>query len=268
MGISWRTGILARWCRKEGSKFVLWLASITDPLAADPKRSRVPKHGRWLAHRGLKEAHLVIAQTEEQAQLMRELYHRECPVIPNVWVVSPTEGLKAEPPEVFWAARYLPLKRPEMVLEAARRLPHLRFVMAGGPARGHEALFEEVQRAAQEVPNLQALGFVPFSEIDQYYARARAYLCTSTIEGFPNTFLQAWNHKTPVVTTYDPDGVISRYGLGAGCQDLDEVVAGLEGVCGPEGAAIGERCRAYLQRVHSVEAVMAALEPLLLSLAG
>ena len=127
-------------------------------------------------------------------------------------------------------------------------------------------LFEDVQRAAREVPNLQALGFVPFSEIDQYYARARAYLCTSTIEGFPNTFLQAWNHKTPVVTTYDPDGVVSKHGLGVAGQDVDEIVAGLELVCGPGGIPIGERCREYLERIHSVEAVMAALEPILLSL--
>jgi glycosyltransferase involved in cell wall biosynthesis len=265
-GVSWRSGLLARQCHKDGRKFVLWLANRTDPYTADRRRSQMPPHTRWLGHRGLRDAHMVVAQTEEQRELMLSIRRRECPVIPNIWSATPATGAKSASPEVLWAARFLGRKRPEWVVEVARRLPHIRFVMAGGPDRGCEVLFDSVRECAGRLPNLEVLGFVPFKEIDQYYARAWAFLSTSTVEGFPNTFLQAWNHKTPVVSTFDPDGVIRKHGLGAGCRDLDEVVVGLEMVCGDQRSVIGERCREYLERVHSVEAVMGALEPLLLSL--
>jgi glycosyltransferase involved in cell wall biosynthesis len=100
--------------------------------------------------------------------------------------------------------------------------------------------------------------------MDEYYARASALLCTSTIEGFPNTFLQAWNHSTPVVSTLDPDGVLVEQGIGVACQDVDEIADGIRRVCSSEGVAMGRTARAYLERVHSVDAVMGMLEPVLL----
>lgn len=272
MGISWRTGLLARLCRRQGRRFILWLASITDPLVADPKRSRVPRYSRWLAHHGLKQADLVIAQTHEQSRIMQELHGRECPVIPNVWMeTEPVVSRDREPvgpgklgPEVLWVARYLPLKRPEWVIEIARLLPDIRFVMVGGPCLQQEALFERVQAAAGELPNVEIVGFVPFAQMDAYYRRASALLCTSTIEGFPNTFLQAWAHKMPVVSTLDPDHVLQDNGLGIAGTTVGELAEALRRTCGPEGVAMGERCREYLERVHSVEAVLAPLESLLL----
>lgn len=264
MGVSWRTGMLTWLCRGRGRRFILWLASITDPCAGVKGQSRVPRHARWPAQWGLRHAEVVIAQTREQRDLMHTLHGRDCPVIPNIWVPGPGGGAKADPPEVLWAARYLPLKRPEWVLEVARRLPEVRFRLAGGAGEGHEDLVERVREMAAELPNVEILGFVPFAEMDQYYARASALLCTSTIEGFPNTFLQAWEHSTPVVSTLDPDGVLAENGIGVACKDVEELVAGVQRACGPEGAQMGARARAYLERVHSVDAVMGLLEPLLM----
>jgi glycosyltransferase involved in cell wall biosynthesis len=262
-GVSWRTGLLVREAHKHRRKFIVWLASINHPYAAVKGRSWIPREWRWSAHRGLIEADIVIAQTVEQKQAMWELYRRDCPVIPNIWPVTPHVRQKSVPAEVLWAARYLPLKRPEWVLEAATHLPETRFVMAGGPGEGHEALFRQIQDAARGIPNVEILGFVPFKDIGQHYARASALLCTSTIEGFPNTFLQAWNHGTPVVSTLDPDGVLEREGVGIACQWIDEITMAIQRICGPDGAEMGARCRAYVERVHSVSAVMDALEPLL-----
>lgn len=263
-GANWHAGALARECHRSGRRFLLWIASSSDPHVRRKDISLASPHERWLAQQGLKRADVVIAQTDEQRDAMRELYGRDCPVIPNVWDVTPCAGEKADPPEVFWAARYLPLKRPEMVLEIARRLPEIKFVMAGGPVSGHEDLYERVQREAALLPNVETLGFVPFAEIDRYYARASVYLCTSTIEGFPNTFLQAWNHKTPVVSTYNPDGMLSSGDVGVAGDDIETLVDGVARLCGEEGRQMGVRARQHLERVHSVEAVLPKLEAVLM----
>ena len=52
------------------------------------------------------------------------------------------------------------------------------------------------------------------TSIDALYDRAKVLVNTSDVEGFPNSYLQAWIRGVPVVTLIDPDGVIEREGLG------------------------------------------------------
>ena len=40
------------------------------------------------------------------------------------------------------------------------------------------------------------------------------FVNTSNIEGFPNSFLQAWVRGVPVVSFFDPDGLITNKCLG------------------------------------------------------
>lgn len=40
----------------------------------------------------------------------------------------------------------------------------------------------------------------------ELYRGAALLCCTSSLEGFPNTFLEAWSHGLPVVTTSTPTG--------------------------------------------------------------
>jgi glycosyltransferase involved in cell wall biosynthesis len=49
-------------------------------------------------------------------------------------------------------------------------------------------------------------------------AHSKALVNTSLVEGFPNTFLEAWCIGKPVISfNVDPDGVIAKYNLGVAC---------------------------------------------------
>lgn len=264
MGVGWQNALIARACRRAKRRFVLWLASITDPICTDPKSSRLRAHERWLAGYGLRHADVIVAQTREQQRLLKEYQGRDSVLIRNLWPTTAAEHTPpAHPPEVFWAARMLELKRPHLFLDVAEALPSIRFVMAGAPAEDSRDLYDEVRARAEQMPNTDCLGFVPFREIDKYYARASAYVCTSTIEGFPNTFLQAWSHGRPVVSTFDPDQLICEHKLGFHCHDLDELVEGVRIAC-EHSSDYAQRVREYLCQYHSPEVILPQIEKALL----
>jgi len=264
MGVGWQNALVAWACRHAKRRFILWLASIRDPVCNHRRYSTLRTHERWLARYGIRHASAIIAQTYEQQRLLREYQARDAVVIRNLW---PHDAMirrsPAQPPEVFWAATMRELKRPHLFLDVAEALPSIRFVMAGGPAEGNPGLYDEVKARAENIPNVDFLDFVPFREIDKYYARASAYLCTSTIEGFPNTFLQAWSHGRPVVSTFDPDELICEHNLGFHCHNIDELVKAVRLAC-ENSLDYAERVRAYLREYHSPEVIMPQIERVLL----
>jgi glycosyltransferase involved in cell wall biosynthesis len=83
---------------------------------------------------------------------------------------------------VLWVGNIRALKRPELLLEAARKLPHLRFHIIGGPVAGHESVYESVRAAASAVPNVEFHGPVPYHAVGQFYERARVFVGTSESE--------------------------------------------------------------------------------------
>lgn len=97
----------------------------------------------------------------------------------------------------------------------AELFPSEKFVMIGGrPTLGDGELFDEVKQKVLKIPNLEFLGFQPFHVTEKYFDRCKVFVNTSTIEGFPNTFLQAWSRGIPVISYVDPDDVIQKNDLG------------------------------------------------------
>ena len=67
----------------------------------------------------------------------------------------------------------------------------------------------------EQTPNLQYLGPKTQEEVNNLLAKSHVFVNTSEREGFPNTFIQAWFRKVPVVSlTVNPDRLIDRHRLG------------------------------------------------------
>ena len=77
------------------------------------------------------------------------------------------------------------------------------------------------------MPNVNLHGTVPHAKIYQFYQQTAVLICTSLVEGFPNIFLEAWSYGLPVVSTFDPDNLITEKGLGKVGKDASELVAGI-----------------------------------------
>jgi glycosyltransferase involved in cell wall biosynthesis len=234
-GVGMMLGLVAMFARRYGRKVVYRLASTSD---CHPDTICVQYwRDRKLYEYGLKRADLVLAQTAEQQRLMLQNYRRTSTVAPSL--LDPAgrcDGFAERTTDVLWVGTMRPLKRPKLLLDLARRLPHLTFEIAGGPSPDDPSLFEEVKRAAQALPNVRFLGPVPFHDVRRLFERARMLVGTSEIEGVPNTYLQAWGHGAPVVAYLDPDHLISEFRLGRAVRSADEMASAVTSILSDERA--------------------------------
>ena len=64
-------------------------------------------------------------------------------------------------------------------------------------------------------PNIKYLGEITFEESNKLLSKSKLFINTSFTEGFPNTFIQAWSHSTPVLSLYfDMDNILKKGNVG------------------------------------------------------
>jgi len=239
-------GVLAEFCRRHGKGLVFAGASDKD-FEPDMGGQIALARDRWLYRRGIERAGAIVAQNETQRASCLATYGREAIVIPSCYV-PPRMEASSKNDLVLWVGTVHAGKRPELLFELARRLPQRKFVMIGGP--GPDPAFYEAMRArAAEVPNLEFKGFLPLAEVERWFDRACVLVNTSTYEGMPNVFLQAWARGVPTVATVDVEASVHR--VGTSVEELANFVE--RAIADP---AQGRACREYFERTHSSGGVL------------
>lgn len=213
-------GLVALFCRRHGRKLVFRVAHDSD---CEPDSLLIRYwRDKKLYEYGLRRAHSILVQSRQQQHALMTNYHRKSTVA-KMLVQSPSVKQDIEV-DVLWVNNLRDFKRPDLLVELARRLPKISFRMIGGKLEGYSQLYDEIKKQVQGVPNIQFLGRVPYAEMGKNYARARVFVNTSDSEGFPNSYLQAWVNGTPTIAFFDPDGVIGRHNLGRAVRTLDEMI--------------------------------------------
>jgi glycosyltransferase involved in cell wall biosynthesis len=266
------TGQIALWCRLHGRKFVYSAASDAD---CDARLPLLPKLRERILYRfGIGRADQIIVQTQTQHRMLREGFGREATVIPMP-CAGPPEGMVADRERpaagsrrVLWVGRICEVKRPDRFCDLAEALPELQFDLVG-PADG-SVYASRIMARASRIPNITVHGPLPGERVANLYRRAACLCSTSVVEGFPNTFLEAWSHGLPVVTTFDPDRVVGERKLGTVAADVPGLARAIRELLGSADgwrAASANGRRYYLEN-HAVERVMPLFEQALLDVAG
>jgi glycosyltransferase involved in cell wall biosynthesis len=190
-------------------------------------------------------------------------YGRQATTVTNCYDVP--RGHRADPNGVvLWVSALRTGKRPELFLELARRLPHLRFRMVGGPSgeTAGDALFEQIKEQAREIPNLEFVGFVPFAEIDPHFNAARVFVNTSDFEGFPNTFLQSWSRRIPTVSFCDTGSRFNGEQVVTVADDLNDMTVLVDRLMHENvfWQTSGSRASSCYEKFHTPDAVMDSYE--------
>jgi glycosyltransferase involved in cell wall biosynthesis len=251
------TGFIAVFCALHGKRSIYAGASDADFTSGgqDIQYAR----DRFIFRYGLRKVDRIIVQNPVQRERALANHGRESTLIASSY--APPVHARADPAGyVLWVGAIRAQKRPEVFLDLARQLPQHRFVMIGGGDRGSrgEAYAQHIRSAAQALPNVQFKGFLPYQEADRHFDGARLLVNTSLIEGFPNTFLQAWARGVPTVGFVAPGA--RRHGLPVSC-----IVAGIEQAGLEVGRLMGDdfawrdasqRALEHFRECHSVDSVL------------
>ena len=250
------TGIVGLLARLRRARFVYSSANVSD---FDYETMRTGRIKVALYHLGIRLAHAIVVQTPEQVDLCRARFGREPVLIKSI---AEPEPLRDGTPDAFlWVGRTDWYKHPEAFVELARAVPEGRFLMVPMPMdHAGQVRLDELERQAAEVPNLEVLAPRPRAELAELISSSVAMVNTSDYEGMPNVFLEGWARGVPALAlSHDPDGVIEREGLGAFAGGSRERLAvQAREMWGRRGdqAELPARCRAYVEREHSSDAVI------------
>jgi len=161
----------------------------------------------------IRNANKIICQAQYQNMLLQSNYGRSCNIIlPNFHPIPEDTIKKSLPAKIVWIANIKQLKQPELFVELAETFQDndsTKFIMIGRPASGawQRRLFERMNRLS----NLAYRGELSIDEVNEVLSESHIFVNTSRYEGFPNTYIQAWMRKVPVVAlNFDPDDVIKN----------------------------------------------------------
>jgi len=145
----------------------------------------------------LNNVDLFLCLTEFQKNILiaNGFAKDKCEVQPNFYnkEIKELDYTIANRNYVAFAGRISPEKGIPLLLEAAKKLPHIPFQLAGSIREGYEKELE--------IPkNVTLRGMLASHELSDFYGKAR-FLVLSSIwyEGFPMVFPEAMAHKLPII---------------------------------------------------------------------
>lgn len=247
-------GIVALFCLVKRRKLII---GIPSDMEVETERANNSNIYNLLWKFDLTIASRVIAQTKYQQEMLNKRFRRNSIIIRAFHAVETKEVKKAVPPIVLWVSTIRPQwKQPELFLKLAAVIPDVKFQMIGGPSEDKK-FYESIKGQANQIPNLDFVGFVPHHEVGRYFEKAAIFVNTSDVEGFPNTFLEAWSRYTPVVSlNIDPDEIICEHRLGFHSRTFEHMVEDIKSLLSDEGLRqkLGENGRRYVEKNHQLSA--------------
>jgi glycosyltransferase involved in cell wall biosynthesis len=160
---------------------------------------------RW----GIKGAQNILVQNLHQLGHADFSLSRRTTLMPNMVDFSRFQMKPFSNDQVgaiLWVGSLQRAKRPELFIRIVKQCPNQKFHMiCSSTGNQHvETEFKSVMHEASHLKNLTITQYVRPADMARHYAQSSLLVNTSNIEGFPNTFLEAWASGLPVVSFVDP----------------------------------------------------------------
>ena len=215
---------------------------------------------------GLHRSDIIFVQHDDQRHCLPTRWQQKAYPLPGIVCLPDSIMPHSERNEaVVWVAVIRPGKRPDLLIEIARRLPTIRFIVGGAPSLSHwdADRIEDIMTQLRSLPNVDYRGHVAPDESLKLIGRASLLLSTSDGEGFPSVFLEAWAAGTPVVSLQiDPDHKIRNGDLGKVTATVEGTVEAVSSLMTSSGCRqdMGMRARQHVEEIHSAATAVRAFE--------
>ena len=249
--------------------------STMHDLDVQPRKALTRRKSWWPLYKwGLQRSNLIFVQHTGQRDHLPVRWRRRTYLLPGIVPLPVTYRPHPERNgTVAWVAVIRPAKRPDLLIQIARRLPTVRFVVCGASNSKlwGSGEIERILMQLRSLPNVDYRGHVPPGQTVKVIGDASLLLSTSDGEGFPSVFLEAWAAGTPVVSIQiDPDHKIQNGELGVVAKTLEGAV---DAVCSlmtsPQRRQdMGMSARRHVEEVHSPVAAVRAFESAVAGISG
>ena len=205
MGMS----LVAFFCKFKNKIFIYRTASQRECDGTYLKQNRIA--GKLFSF-SLRKTTQIVTQNQNDRKNLKKTIGIESIVIPNAHHLPRLENLKRD--TILWVGRSAKVKRPDLFIELAEKLPNEKFVMICQHATGDSSYGQLIEKT-EKIDNLEFIKHVPFKQVDDFFLKAKVFVNTSDSEGFPNTFIQACKCATPILSLrVNPDNFISDFNCG------------------------------------------------------
>lgn len=249
-GLTLQSCLLSLYCRIKKIKFVFWFAH---DLESQGKYQRNGKKCRLIKIL-LKTAFLLITQNKFQRKNLLDRYQCDSTIIYYGCTIPPQNRNHRE--GVLWVARAEKWKQPELFIQLARQNMNINFTMICPPAADIH-YYDMIKDLASSLENIKFIPYVSYPTIDDYFAKTKLFINTSTYEGFPYTFIQATVQGMPILSlNVDSDDIIADHQCGKCFKgDLDSLQKTLRAIINnePLWEKYSNQAYSYATRHHNLE---------------
>lgn len=151
----------------------------------------------------------------QRAQRLYNLREINPYFLPNPIHYPPAERIqKSKLPTVCLLGRLDPVKRPWIFFELAKRFKNIDFLVCGQSS--YPEIINPIIEQYRSVQNLKFLGLVQGENKADILSKSWVLINTSIHEGLPCSFLESFAYGTPILSSVDPDGLVSKFGVYTG----------------------------------------------------
>lgn len=192
--------------------------------------------------------------------------------LPNPIHYPPLERIqKSKHPTVCLLGRLDPVKRPWIFFELAKKFKNVEFMVCGQSS--YPEIINPIIDQYRAVENLKFLGLVQGENKAEILSKSWILVNTSIHEGLPCSFLESFAYGTPIVSSVNPDDLVSKFGFytGEGIGDgTDEHTMrmfqeGLDKFLSDKSEVerIGLESRKFIEKIYTFEQFEKGLESIL-----
>lgn len=244
------SAVMALFAKMYNKRSVFRMASNSDSV----KETMIVSGLRdtFLATWGIENSSLVISQNMLQKTNLQRNFKVNSVILKSLLAYSSEAQLAEKDIDVLWVSNIRDLKRPQLALDLAKD-QSFSVHLVGGPVSNQEAMYDDILKQAGSMDNVHCEGYLSADEVEHCFNRSKVFINTSYVEGFPNTYLQAWSKGIPVVTYLDIDDMVSEHELGYVVTTPDEMLQKVRLLLEDDDArrVIGERCKAFISEHFS-----------------